>query len=456
MRAAVSGLVLACACQVGPTYERPSVVTPPAFADGTWRPARPKDAARKGKWWTVFGDPELDALEERLEAENQPIAAAYQTFMAARAQVEQARAGLFPTLTLGAGVTRSAAASGSAAPGPVTSFSVPVDASWTLDLWGRVRNAVSASRFAAEVSAADLVNVRLTQEASLATYFFELRGQDALAELYERTIRTDKDSLELARAQFETGVGPEIAVAQAMVTLENAQAAAIALGTARAAFEHAIATLVGTPASSFSLPHRAKGGTPPSIPVGVPSDLLQRRPDVAAAERTLAQANALIGFAEAAYYPSVTLTASGALAASTLGALFSAPSFVWSLGASASETVFDGGLRRAVVAQYEALYKADVATYRQTVLTAFQQVEDQLATLRNLSQELAEQELATQAARRYLELALSRYITGVAAYLDVITAQTLLLGTEQAVITLHVNGMTASVALVQALGGAWL
>jgi NodT family efflux transporter outer membrane factor (OMF) lipoprotein len=337
----------------------------------------------------------------------------------------------------------------------VTTFSVPVDASWSPDLWGRVRNAVRASRYAAQVSAADLVNVRLMQESSLATFYFELRGQDALVELYERTIRADTESLELTRARFETGVGPEDAVAQATVTLANAQAAAVGLMTNRAIYEHAIATLIGTPAGAFALPRKALVTSPPAIPVGIPSDLLQRRPDIAAAERTLAEANAQIGVAEAAYYPSLTLSASGGLAAATLGALFAAPTLVWSVGASASETIFEGGLRRATVALDKALYQADVAAYRQTVLTAFQEVEDQLASLRVLSQQVVEQERAVVAARRFLELALSKYETGIGQYLDVITAQTLLLGAEQAFVTLHVGSMTAAVSLVQALGGGW-
>lgn len=463
----VAALLLAGGCNVGPRYEPPKVAAPADFKEdapsvyaslplGTWRPARPQAAVLKGPWWTVFREGELDALEAELEVGNQRIAMAFESFMAARAQVDQARAGYFPTVTLGASASRTGTVGGDTTPSRNnTSFAVPLEASWSPDLWGRVRNAVRASRYAAQVSAADLVNVRLMQEAALATYFFELRGQDALALVYERTIRADQESLELTRARFETGVGLEEAVAQATVTLANAQAAAIGLATNRALYEHAIATLIGRPASSFSLPRRALTALPPAIPVGIPSDLLQRRPDIAAAERTLAEANARIGVAEAAYYPSFTLTASGGLATTTLGALVSAPAFLWSLGASASQTIFDGGLRRATVAQYAALYRADVAAYRQTVLTAFQQVEDELAALRVLSQQVAEQERAVAAARRYLELALSRYETGVGQYLDVITAQTLLLSAEQGFVTLHVSSMTAAVALIEALGGGW-
>jgi len=467
------------ACTVGPRYHPPKIVVPTGFKEdapslyaslpsGTWRPASPRDGELKGAWWTIFGDAELDALEAELDTGNQSIAIAFHNFMAARAQVDQARAAYFPTVTVGASVNKTGTfgtgSSGGAAPatttttgggtfsGGSTTFSVPVEATWSPDLWGRVRNAVRASRYAAQVSAADLVNVRLVQHATLATLYFELRGQDALVDLYERTIRAETASLELTRAQFETGIGLEQAVAQASSTLANARAAAIGLATARAIDEHAIATLIGKPASALSLPHRALTASPPAIPVAIPSEILQRRPDIAAAERTLAQANALIGVAEAAYYPALTLGAGGGM---LMSALFSAPTFFWSLGASATQTIFEGGLRRATVAQYEALYRADVAAYRQTVLTAFQQVEDQLSTLRILSRQIAEQEAAVEASRRYLELALSRFETGVGSYLDVITAQTLLLGAEQAVVTQHVNSMTAAVSLIQALGGGW-
>ncbi len=478
-RALVASALFAGGCNVGPKYHPPKVLVPTAYKEdspsvyaslpsGTWRPANPRDGELKGTWWTIFGDPELDALEAELDAGNQTIAIAFHNYMAARAQVDQARAGYFPTVTVGASVNKTgtfgSGSSGGAAPttsstagggnfsGGSTTFSVPVEATWSPDLWGRVRNAVRASRYAAQVSAADLVNVRLVQHATLATLYFELRGQDALVDLYDRTIRAETESLELTRAQFETGVGLEEAVAQASSTLANARAASIGLATARAIAEHAIATLLGKPASSLSLPHRALTASPPAIPVAVPSELLQRRPDIAAAERTLAQANALIGVAEAAYYPSLTLSAGGAL---VLSALTSAPVFFWSLGASATETVFEGGLRRATVAQYEALYRADVAAYRQTVLTAFQQVEDQLSTLRILSRQITEQESAVEASRHYLELALARFETGVGPYLDVTNAQTLLLGAEQAVVTQHVNSMTAAVSLIEALGGGW-
>jgi NodT family efflux transporter outer membrane factor (OMF) lipoprotein len=479
--AAVVAVLLLGACNVGPKYRRPAVDAPVAFKEGipdvykalppgTWRPAQPGDATLKGRWWEIFREPELDALEQRLDLGNQTLGQYYQSFLAARAQVDQARAGYYPTVSVnpayshsvGGAVAAGAAISGGGATGaPVTTggatnlFSLPLEASWAPDLWDRVRNTVRGFDYAAQASAADLENVRLVQEAALATYYFQLRGQDSLQDLYDRTIAAYKEALELTRAQAETGVGTEEAVAQAEVTLDNAEATGIGIATNRAVYEHALATLIGQPASSFSMPVRVLETPAPAVPIGLPSQLLQRRPDIAAAERTMAQANALIGVQMAAYYPSVNLSASGGLESSTLGTLFSIPALFWSLGGSVSETIFDAGLRDATVRQYKALYKADVYAYRQTVLTAFQQVEDYVATLRVLSQQIARQEVATRAAQKYVNLATDRFKTGLDPYLNVITAQTTLLGDQQTLVTLRVNEMTAAVQLVQALGGGW-
>jgi NodT family efflux transporter outer membrane factor (OMF) lipoprotein len=305
------------------------------------------------------------------------------------------------------------------------------------------------------VSAADLENERLTEQAALAMYYFQLRGQDSLQDVYDHTIVADKQALEYTRAQAQTGVGPEQAVAQAEVTLENAEATGIGIATNRALYEHAMAMLIGQPASGFAVPVRVLTTSVPAIPVGIPSQLLQRRPDIAAAERTLAQANALIGVEKAAYYPSLNLAATGGLQSSSLGTLFSLPALFWSLGVSASETIFDGGLRGSTVDQYTAMYRADVAAYRQTVLTAFQQVEDYVASLRILSQQIARQAVAVNSAQRYLDIAMAQYQTGLGPYLNVITAQTILLGDQQTLVTLRVSEMTAAVQLVQALGGGW-
>jgi NodT family efflux transporter outer membrane factor (OMF) lipoprotein len=408
----------------------------------------------------MFNEPELNALEDELNIDNQNIAQYFQNFMAARAQVREARASYFPTLTTTPSATRSGGTSstGSTAGTSSTSytdFSLPFDVSWEPDLWGRIRNTVREYQYAAQVSAADLENERLTEQANLAEYYFELRGQDALQDLYNRTIEADRESLELTRALLDTGIDNSEAVAQAEVTLANAQETAAGIATNRALYEHAIAMLIGKPASSFSMPVKTLTTPVPAIPVGVPSQLLQRRPDVAAAERTMAEANALIGVETAAYYPTLTLTASGGFASSFINTLFSAPARFWSLGASASETIFDAGLRKATVAQYTASYNADFAVYRQTVLTAFQQVEDYIATLRVLSEQIERQTVAVDAARRYVNIATARYQTGLDPYLNVMTAQLTLLSDEQTATTLRVSQMTAAVQLIQALGGGW-
>jgi NodT family efflux transporter outer membrane factor (OMF) lipoprotein len=326
---------------------------------------------------------------------------------------------------------------------------------WEPDLWGRVRNTVHEYQYAAQVSAADLENERLTEQADLAVYFFQLRGQDALQDLYNRTIEADRKALELTKALVETGIDSPESEAQADVTLKDAEAAAAGIATNRALYEHAIATLIGKAASEFSMPVKMLTTSVPAIPVGVPSQLLQRRPDIAAAERTMAQANALIGVETAAYYPTLNLTASGGLESSLISKLFSLPALFWSIGSSASELIFDAGLRKATVAQYTATYNADVASYRQTVLTAFQQVEDYIATLRVTSDQISKQQAAVNAANRYVEIAMSRYQTGLDPYLNVITAQTTLLSDQQAEVTLRVSEMTAAVQLIQALGGGW-
>jgi NodT family efflux transporter outer membrane factor (OMF) lipoprotein len=417
----------------------------------------------------MFQEPELNVLEDQLNIDNQNIAQYFQNFMAARAQVSEARAGYFPTVTVnpvysrtGEGAAARGAETGTAGTtGASTTngrttfseFSLPFDVAWEPDLWGRIRNTVREYRYAAQVSAADLENERLTEQAALAEYYFELRGQDALQDLYNRTIAADRESLDLTRALVETGIDNQEAAAQAEVTLENAEAAGIGIATNRALYEHAMATLIGKPASSFSMPVKNLTTPVPAIPVGVPSQLLERRPDIAAAERTMAEANVIIGVQKAAYYPNVSLTGSGGLQSSTIAKLFSLPALVWSLGASASETIFDAGLRRATVAQYTATYNADVAIYKQTVLTAFQQVEDYIATLRVTSQQIAKQDAAVEAAQRYVDIATARYEAGLDPYLDVITAQNTLLSDQQTQVTLRVSEMAAAVQLIQALGG---
>ena len=477
--AAACAAVLLSGCNVGPKYVKPSAPAPPEFKesspaaysnppegttpDKTWQPAQPQDATLKGKWWEIFNEPELNALEDQLDINNQNIAKYFQNFMAARAQVREAKSQFYPTrqpwTPLMTVRKRPAALHGAAASGAagVTSseLALPFDVSWEPDLWGKIRNTVHEAQYATQVSAADLENERLTEQADLAEYYFELRGQDALQDLYNKTVAADKKSLELTRSLYETGIDNDEAVAQAEVTLQDAEATSTGIATNRAIYEHAIATLIGKPASSFSMPVKALTTPVPAIPVGVPSQLLERRPDIAGAERTMAEANALIGVEKAAYYPTLSLTGGGGVESSSITTLFSAPALFWSLGASAAETIFDAGLRKATVAQYTATYNADVATYRQTVLTAFQQTEDYISTLRVTSQQIQQEDTAVKSAQRYLDIATARYQTGLDPYLNVMTAQTTLLSNQQTQVTLRVNEMTAAVELVQALGGGW-
>lgn len=484
--AASMAVMLLGGCRVGPKYVKPAAAaaapeykeaSPAAYANtpsvtntapganpssGTWQPAQPQDAMLKGKWWEIFNEPELNALEDQLDINNQNIAVFFQNFMASRDLVSEVKSQYYPTLGVAPTYARSktpAAERGSAAASTtgVTSsnYAMPFDVSWAPDLWGRVRNEVREAQYAAQVSAADLENERLTEQAALAGYYFELRGQDALQDVYNQTVEADEKSLELTRSLYETGIDNDEAVAQAEVTLEDAQATSTGIATNRAIYEHAIAMLIGKPASSFSMPVKALTTPVPAIPLGVPSQLLERRPDIAGAERTMAEANALIGVETAAYYPTVSLSAAGGLESGALGTLFSVPALFWSMGASASETIFDAGLRKATVAQYTAEYNADVANYRQTVLTAFEQVEDSIATLRVTSAQIQQQEIAIRSAQRFLDLANSRYETGLDPYLNVLTAQNTLLIDQQTEVTLRVVEMTSAVQLVQALGGGW-
>jgi NodT family efflux transporter outer membrane factor (OMF) lipoprotein len=469
----VAVLIALSGCTVGPAYHRPdSVAAPGAYRELTaaqfkdtdgWKVAVPQDASIRGKWWELFGDPQLNALEEQVSGANQTVAGALASFMQARALVKQAQSQYWPTLTVGASATRSrtpvaslAGVAGTAgAAGTGNEFSLPFDASWTPDLWGRVRNTVKGDIAAAQSSAADLDNAQLTAQAEVAVDYFELRSQDALIALLNATVKAYAESLELTRAQFETGIGTEEAVAQAQVQLQTTQAQATNLGIARAQYEHAIAVLVGQSASTFMVPVVASNVQPPAVPLGVPSQVLERRPDVAADERLMAQANAQIGVAEAAYFPTLTLSASAGFESSKASNWLTWPARFWSVGPSISETIFDGGLRSATVAQFRAAYDQSVATYRQTVLTAFQQVEDNLASLRILSQEIGQQDQAVASSQHYVNIATDRYKLGLDPYLDVITAQTSLLSNQQIDVNLRLQQLTASVQLIEALGGGW-
>jgi NodT family efflux transporter outer membrane factor (OMF) lipoprotein len=463
-----------CGCTVGPAYHRPdSVPAPSAYRELTaaqfkdtdgWKVAVPQDASIRGKWWELFGDPQLNELEGRVSGANQTVAAALASFMQARALVKEAQSQYWPTLTVGASATRSRAPIGISPTGvgtagnagsTVNEFSLPFDASWTPDLWGRVRNTVKGNIAAAQSSAADLDNAQLTAQAEVAVDYFELRSQDSLIALLNATVKAYSESLEVTRAQYETGIGTDEAVAQAQVQLQTTQAQATNLGIARAQYEHAIAMLVGQSASTFTVPAVLSNVQPPAVPLGVPSQLLERRPDVAADERLMAQANAQIGVAEAAYFPTLTLSASAGFESTNASKWLTWPARFWSVGPAVSETIFDGGLRSATVAQYRAIYDQSVATYRQSVLTAFQQVEDNLASLRILSQEIGQQDQAVAYSLRYVNIATDRYKLGLDPYLDVITAQTSLLSNQQTAVNLRLQQLTASVQLIEALGGGW-
>jgi NodT family efflux transporter outer membrane factor (OMF) lipoprotein len=461
-------LLLLPGCVVGPKYHRPSVDAPGTFKEVTpedlkkmdgWKVAQPQDSALHGKWWEIFGDPQLNALEEQVSISNQNVASAFASFMAARAIVREARAQYFPTLTAGASATRQRTASsivnGQTTGTTFNQFSLPFDASWTPDLFGRVRNTVRADVASAQASAADLENVRLTAQAELAVDYFQLRGQDALKQLLDATVVAYAESLKLTKALYETGIDSDEAVAQAETQLEATQALDTNLGILRAQYQHAIALLVGKPASSFSIAIEPLKTPPPAIPFGVPSQLLERRPDVAANERLMAQANAQIGVARAAYFPTVTLSASAGFESPKASSWLTWPSRVWSVGSAISETIYDGGLRRATVEQYRAQYDATVANYRNTVLTAFQQVEDNLSGLRILSQEIQEQDTAVVSAQRSLKLATDRYRLGIDPYLNVITAETTLFSNQQTAVNLRIQQIVDSVQLVEALGGGW-
>jgi NodT family efflux transporter outer membrane factor (OMF) lipoprotein len=472
--AITSGLaaLLLTGCRVGPKYQKPPAMAqaPPAsykesptqFPDtGGWKVAQPQDAMLHGKWWEIYNDPDLNALEEKLNVDNQTIRVSFENFMAARTLIAQARAQLYPTLTAAPTYSRARQSANQSntpvlATGRTNSVgTLGLDASWAPDLWGRVRNLISEEQYNAQLSAADLENVKLTEQATLALTFFEIRGQDALQAVYTQTVADDQKALDYNRAQYETGIGAEISVVEAENTLQNAQASLTSLGVARAEYEHAIATLTGSDASTFSIPVKPLNATPPTVPIGVPSQLLERRPDIASSERNMAAANAQIGVATAAFYPNLTLSADGGFESATFKHLFDISSRFWSIGASASQTVFDAGLRRATVNQYVEVYNADVASYRQTVLTAFQQVEDYLAAERILSQQLQQQQTAAASAQRFVDLEMVRYQMGIDPYINVVTAQATLLSDQQLLANLHTQSMTASVQLIEALGGGW-
>jgi len=442
------------ACTVGPKYIRPEVQAPAGFKElGDWKPGEPSDQLAKGKWWERFSDAQLNQLEETLNVSNHTIAAAVANVEAARAIVRQARAQYYPIVTANPSITNSRQPTGLGK--TLTTYSLSFGASWEPDLFGRVRNTVKANTYTAQATAADLENVRLSAQAELAADYFDLRTQDSLKQVLDSTVSSYEDALDVARTRYIAGLDSDEAVAQAEAQLKTTRAQDINVGVLRAQFEHAIAVLAGQAPEKFSIPAKVVKLTPPAVPVGVPSELLERRPDIAAAERAVAQANAQIGVAKTAFFPSVLLSATGGFQSGSISQWLQWPSRYWSVGPSLAQTLFDGGSRRATVQQFQAVYDQTVANYQQTVLTAFQQVEDNLAAVRILTQVIEEQDSGVESAGRSLQEADVRYRSGIDPYLNVITAQTVLLNAQEAAVNYRQQRMTASVELIRALGGGW-
>jgi NodT family efflux transporter outer membrane factor (OMF) lipoprotein len=457
--------LLAAGCTVGPKYQRPAVQAPSAYKEAPpesykeWKAANPSDATLKGDWWTLFGDPDLNELEQKIDVSNQNLKAAEARFNQARALIKVSQSQKYPTVTGGVSVTGNRDSSTYALATSKTSsafgnYQLPVDVSYEVDAWGRVRHSIEASRAEAQASAADLETLRLSYHAELAFDYFELRSSEAEQRLLDATVVTYQRALDLTENRFEGGVAAGAEVQQAKTQLESTKTQDTDLAVRRAQFEHAIAVLTGKNPAEFSLPERSIVD-PPVIPVGVPSELLERRPDIAANERRMAEANAEVGIAHAAFFPQILLSAALGLQGQSVTDWLNWPSRFWAVGPSVLQTVFDGGRRRAQQQASEFNYDAAVATYRQSTLDAFQQVEDNLASLRVLEKETATQRAAVVAAEKSLELSTNRYTGGLVTYLEVVTAQGTALANERAAVDILRRRMDASVLLVKALGGGW-
>ncbi len=467
----LTGMLLAVsACTVGPKYVKPSAPSPPAFKEPApasfgeisgWKIGEPRDNIIRGNWWEIFGDPDLNTLEEQIDTANQTLAVAEAQYRGARALIRVTRSELYPTVTAGASLSGNggsgslASTQRSGASQASTLVFPSVSASWTPDLWGLVRRNIESNIDVAQASAANMANVRLTLESELALDYFQMHGLDAEKQLLDTTVTAYEKALQLTLNRFNQGVASQVDVAQAQTQLEQTRAQSTDTQVLRQQYEHAIAVLLGKPPSEFSMPVAPIKVNPPAIPFGLPSELLERRPDVAQNERLVASANAQIGVAIAAYYPTLTLSASAGLESTGIVNLFSWPSRFWSLGPSLLETVYDAGRRRGLTEQARANYDAAVATYRESVLSAFQEVEDDLAALRILDQESSQQAEAVRYAERSLELANNQYTGGITTYLQVITAQAIALQNEVSAVGLKTRRMTSSVSLVEALGGGW-
>lgn len=460
MALAALGLASLTACAVGPDYQRPDAPVSAKFKEVEgWKISEPQDAANRGPWWSVYDDPVLGALEAQIDVSNQSLKASEAAYRQAVAIADIARASFFPTVTAGGSGQRAQTGSVQTVGGTKqvigNTFGASMGVSWELDLWGSIRRTVESDVASAQASAADLASARLSLQAALAADYFALRSEDDLKRLLDATVVAYTQSLQITRNQYAVGVAAQADIMQAETQLESTRAQAVAVGVQRAQLEHAIAALVGKPPADFSIaPSEAQTGVP-VMPPGVPSALLERRPDIAAAERRMAAANAEIGIAIAAYYPSLVLSGSNGFASTAIDTLFQASKNVWAFGGQLSGTLFDGGARSAQVDEARALYDQSVANYRQTVLTGFQQVEDELAALRILAEQAEVETRAVSAARIAEKLVLNQYRAGTVAYTSVITAQTATLSNEQTALSIRQNRLTASVTLIQALGGGW-
>ena len=473
--AGVTLLALA-GCTVGPNYHTPSAPSAPAFKEeppvaqatpppnppnGGWKRAQPSDDKLRGKWWEIYGDPELNTLEETIVVSNQTLKAQYEQYRRALDTVREYRANYYPTVSVDPSAARTKLSphqpnfNTALENQQYNNFIAAGQAEWEPDLWGIVRRTVEGARANAQASAADLANADLSLHSELAQDYFEMRGLDTQQQLLQNTVAEYQRYLDLTNIRFKGGVATEVDAAQAQTQLDQTKAQLIDVGVARAQYEHAIATLTGVPASSFSLAAAPLILTLPDVPVGVPSEILERRPDVAGAERRADNANAQIGVAIAAFYPTISLNGSGGFQSSQVGTWFQGPSSLWSLGGSATELLFDAGRRRAITDEARANYDGQVATYRQTVLQAFQDVEDQLAALRILNQESSAQDLAVRDAQRSLAVSTRRYKDGITTYLEVITAQATELTNERTAADITTRQFASSVQLVKALGGGW-
>jgi len=449
-------------CAVGPKYNTPATQVPPSYKEAAnWKPAQPNDQNLGGNWWTIFQDPQLDALELQVNVSNQNLKAAEAQYQQARAVLLYYRADYYPTVTAGPSASRTRVSSHRPPPNSIfngityNDFVLPFDFSYQADVWGRVRRTVESYREQAQASAADLATVNLSMHADLAIDYFQARSLDAEEQLLTSTVKQYEDALELTQSRYQGGLSSEVEVQQSKTQLDTTRALAIDVSVLRAQYEHAVAILIGKPPAEFTLPALPLTAPPPPIPVSVPSELLERRPDIAAAERRVAAANAQIGVAKSAYYPVISLTGAGGFESSSITTLLNGPSGLWSFGLSAVGTLFDVGRRHALTNEARAAYDFQVATYRESVLTGFQQVEDNLAAVRILENEAKVQDEAVVAAQRSLDLSITRYTGGVTSYLEVTVAQSAALSDEVTAVNLLGRRMANTVLLIQALGGGW-